>query len=203
MQINTKYSIGDKVKVKCLIEEFVPITSAHIVETTGIIDSIQISRNGISYSIFIENKDISPRETEIVELIAKEEPKKITSFQHFFHLDHYSSISLISKDTKEEYSRFAFGGDNKTPLVSLYHVDKTKEDVIVKESKLKDKYDFKVDFSRELTGDLSLEDSEVWEVEEMSFKERFVITSDDIDRYCYLYDCIKIKKIEVNSVEML
>lgn len=184
MQINTQYSIGDKVKVRYLVEEFVPIVSAHIVEGVGIIDGINIRRNGISYSVYVDCDSRSY--TEIVELIENADAKRI-SFKHFFYLNYGGSQSVINKLSKKEYSWFGFGNDT----VSL------DNEIVVSEQELEEQYEFKVDFNREPSRELFLEDSEYWEVEEDTFKDKRIVLSDNIDRYCNMYECTKIKKIEV------
>lgn len=193
MQINTKYSIGDRVKVRYLVEEFEPIVSAHIVEGVGIIDEINISRSGIKYRVFVENcHDRSY--TEIVELVSSDDPKKISA-EHFKHSNHYGKIAVVNKNSGQEYNFFAFSHDG----ISLGndYVD----DVVVNEKELEENYEYKVEFRCELNEKLSLDHGEFWEVEENIFNEKRIVLSSDIDRFCDLYDCTKIKKIEVPKNE--
>lgn len=199
MKINSKYSIGDKVKVRCLIEEFVPVASAHIIESIGIIDSIKITRNGISYGVHVDNNEISPARTEIVELISNSDPSEITSLEHFHKLDHNSYIELIDKKTKNKYHWFAHGHHGVIPTISMTSIDKSKENIAVYEKDLVQNFEFHVDLEKELTGNLELKDSEVWEVKESAFEESMIIVSDDIDRFCYLYDYEKIRELKVGS----
>ena len=194
MQIITKYSIGDKVKVRYLVEEFSPVTSAHIIEGVGIVDEIIITRSGINYRVFVENC-YGRSYTEIIEIISHEKPNKISA-EHFTHLNHYGKVSILDKKTRQEYDFFAFSDNDKISLGNNY-----SGDVIVSKKELESDYEYKVDFSNELNDKISLDCGEFWEVKENIFNETKIVMSNNIDRLCDLLDFTKIKKIEVSRNE--
>ncbi|MDD5373262.1 MAG: hypothetical protein PHO62_07560 [Sulfurimonas sp.] len=191
MQINTKYSIGDVVKIRYLVEEAVPYISAHIIEDIGIIDSINITRFGIQYRVYIKDETFAMY-TEIVELIEHQPPEKLTK-EHLFQVDYHGTggATIVNKITREKFDWFAFSNDG----IALGNKDSV-DDINVTNQELEDKYEFEVNFQNEPDRKLSLKNSEAWEVED-SFKVKQIVITNSIKRYCALYDCTKIKKVEI------
>ncbi len=189
MKIDTEYSIGDIVKVKYLSQEWEPVVAAHIIESIGVVDGISIDRNGITYSVFVDGFLTAGK--SIVHLVENGDPANIISPKHFHSLIYHREIAVQNKHTGVIYSRYGFSRNE----IALYPKE-GDEAITINESELMNDYRFYVDITAEPKDELSIKGGKAYLVEDNNWNEENIVYSNNIKRFCEMFDVSVVKQVK-------
>ncbi|MFA6144041.1 MAG: hypothetical protein WCW84_13820 [Sulfurimonas sp.] len=192
MKIETEYSIGDIVKVKYLSQEWEPVVAAHIIESTGVIDGINIDRNGITYSVFVDGFLTAGK--SIVSLVKNGDPADIVSPKHFHNMIYHRDVAVQNKHTGVVYTRYGVSRNE----IALYPKE-GDEFITINESELMNDYRFYVDVNAEPKDDLSIKGGKAYLIEDNNWNEQHIVYSNNIKRFCEMFDASVVKQVKTKT----